>query len=243
MANWHFVDRETVAKVLEACPTAELRLVFALARFGGLRCPSEIQLLTWADVLWDQDRLRVTSPKTEHHEGGGERFTPIFPELRPHLEAGFEAAQPGTVHVVRTHRNPDQIYRKTFTAILRRAGVIQWPRLFHNLRATRQTELTKDYPSHVVCAWLGNSETVAAKHYLRVTDDDFRRAAKSGAVTPEMVQKPVQSGQGGNCPELTEPIVPYELVQAQSSRDKSEHKHRVAAVGLEPTRPLPNGGF
>jgi hypothetical protein len=29
----------------------------------------------------------------------------------------------------------------------------------------------------VVCAWIGNSQPIAAKHYLQVTDEHFRRAA------------------------------------------------------------------
>jgi hypothetical protein len=61
--------------------------------------------------------------------------------------------------------------------------------LFHNLRATRETELAADYPIHVVSRWLGHTAMVAAKHYLQVTDADFERAAKSGAVE---VQNPVQ---------------------------------------------------
>ena len=36
-----FVTREMAAKVLEACPDTQWRLLFALSRFGGLRCPSE----------------------------------------------------------------------------------------------------------------------------------------------------------------------------------------------------------
>jgi len=48
--------------------------------------------------------------------------------------------------------------------------------LFHNLRATRQTELEDQFPSHVVCAWLGNSRAVAREHYLRANDDHFSRA-------------------------------------------------------------------
>ena len=39
-----------------------------------------------------------------------------------------------------------------------------------NLRKTRQIELTDIHPQHVVCAWLGNLEDVAKKHYLKVTD-------------------------------------------------------------------------
>lgn len=38
-----------------------------------------------------------------------------------------------------------------------------------NQRKTRQTELTNHYPQHVVCEWLGNSDTVAVKHYLKLT--------------------------------------------------------------------------
>jgi len=34
---------------------------------------------------------------------------------------------------------------------------------------------------HVVCAWIGNTAAVAAKHYLQVTEGDFTRAAEGGA--------------------------------------------------------------
>ena len=46
----------------------------------------------------------------------------------------------------------------------------KWPDLMVSLRKTRQIELTKIHPQHVACAWLGNSEDVAKKHYLKVTD-------------------------------------------------------------------------
>jgi hypothetical protein len=52
-----------------------------------------------------------------------------------------------------------------------------WPELFHNLRGTRQTELREYYPDHVVCTWIGNSQAVAAKHYLQTTDDHYSKAA------------------------------------------------------------------
>src|SRR5581483_5474978 len=85
-ARKFFVTLETAYKVLEACPDAEWRLLFALSRFGGLRCPSEHLILTWADVDWERERFRVDSPKT------GVRWVPLFPELRPYLEKAFELA-------------------------------------------------------------------------------------------------------------------------------------------------------
>src|SRR5262249_40596162 len=50
-------------------------------------------------------------------------------------------------------------------------------RVWHNMRASRQTELSQQFPPHVVCAWIGNTMAVAAKHYLQVTDADFERAS------------------------------------------------------------------
>ena len=48
-----------------------------------------------------------------------------------------------------------------------------WPKLFQNLRITGKTELADDFPMHVVCQWIGNSQPIAAKHSLQVTDDHF----------------------------------------------------------------------
>jgi hypothetical protein len=61
--------------------------------------------------------------------------------------------------------------------IIRRAGLKPWPRLFQNLRPTRETELPARFPVHIVTAWIGNSAAIAAMHYLQVTDADFEAAA------------------------------------------------------------------
>jgi integrase len=174
----YFVSQQDAQRVLEACPDAEWRLIVALSRYGGLRCPSEHLALTWSDVDWARDRFRVTSPKTAHHAGKGDRWVPIFPELRPYLEEAFELAPEGAVHVIRRYRDVDKNFRTRLTRIIRRAGLKPWPKLFHNLRASRETELAAVHPLHVVCEWMGNSALVAQKHYLQVTDQDFARAAQ-----------------------------------------------------------------
>lgn len=93
----YFVTRQEAQGVLEACPDAEWRLIFALSRFGGLRCPSEHLALTWGDIHWAEGRFTVHSPKTEHHPGGESRQVPLFPELLPHLREVFELAARGRV--------------------------------------------------------------------------------------------------------------------------------------------------
>ena len=43
----YFVTRDEAKAVLNACPDAEWKLIFALSRYGGLRCPSEHLELRW----------------------------------------------------------------------------------------------------------------------------------------------------------------------------------------------------
>ena len=52
------------------------------------------------------------------------------------------------------------------------SGLEPWPKLFHNLRASRETELMRDYDLATVCKWIGNSPAVAAKHYAMCVDLD-----------------------------------------------------------------------
>ncbi len=100
----YFVTVEETEKIIAACPDAEWRLIVALARYGGLRTPSETFALTWGCVDWERGRVRIPSPKTECHAGRESRSIPLFPELRPHLEAVFDAAPPGTTYVISRHR-------------------------------------------------------------------------------------------------------------------------------------------
>ena len=176
----HFVSRTDADKVFAACPDAEWRLLFALCRYGGLRCPSETLRLCWDDIDWERGRFVVKSPKTEHHEGKDVRIVPIFPELLPYLEAAYDQAPEGARHVIATHRNAN--HRTLMLKIIERAGLLPWPKPFQNLRSTRQTELEEMFPRHVVCAWIGNSGAVAEKHYLQVTDDHFERALNGSAL-------------------------------------------------------------
>jgi integrase len=176
-ARMYFVTKDEAEKVLEACPDQQWRLIFALCRYGGLRCPSEVLLLKWADIDWEGRRMVVRSPKTEHHQGKDMRIVPIYPELLPHLQEGFELATAGTEYLITRYRKKNSNLRTSFERIICKAQLKPWPKLFQNLRSSRETELTQKFPLHVVCTWMGNSQLVAAKHYLQVTDEHFQMAA------------------------------------------------------------------
>jgi integrase len=147
----------------------------ALARYGGLRCPSELVTLKWSDIDRKKGRFVVYETKRKRHVET--RETPLFPELRPFLEACFRAKDRDAIKVVTRVRCTKTNLRTQMERILERAGIKQWPKLFQNLRSTRETELVQQgHPVHVVCTWLGNTPKVAEKHYLQVTDEDFQRA-------------------------------------------------------------------
>lgn len=96
--------------------TAQWRAMFALARYGGLRCPSEVLSLRWSDIDWDRERITVTSPKTEHHEDGASREIPLWPELRLYLEEYFELAEVGAEFVITDYRRMDSSFGTPLTS-------------------------------------------------------------------------------------------------------------------------------
>jgi integrase len=203
-----FVTQEETTKLLDACPNQHWRTIVALARYGGLRCPSEVLSLRWQDIDWDKQRINVPSPKTAHH-GKESRIIPLFPELLIALE-GWELAPEGAIYVVderyRLSSNGSNGWRNcnlrtTFEKIVRRAGLVPWPKLFHALRSSRETELAQDFPIHVVTAWLGNTPTIAMRHYLLTTNADFERAAGGKTRTEKAVQIPVQQAEETGCNE------------------------------------------
>ena len=234
----YFVTRQDAEKVIEACPDAQWRLLFALSRYGGLRCPSEHLALKWGNVDWERNRILVHSPKTEHHPGGESRWVPLFPELRTYLAEVFDQAEPGTEYVITRYRPSDKSHINLgpqLKRIIRRAGLTPWPKVWHNLRATRETELAESWPEHVVFTWIGNSRLVARKHYLQVTDEHFEQAAMAGEhAAQNPAQQPAESrrtdSQGDS--DGTEDTQELQHVAAQC---EFVPEFQMPRVGLEPT--------
>ena len=64
-----FVERATIDKVIAEAPDPQWRLIIALSRYGGLRCPSEHLALRWSDVDWVTNRIAVPSPNAQTQQG------------------------------------------------------------------------------------------------------------------------------------------------------------------------------
>lgn len=67
------MPKETIDAVIAKAPDAEWRLIIALTRYGGLRCPSEVLSLEWPHVDWERERMTVFSPKKEYLPRGAYR--------------------------------------------------------------------------------------------------------------------------------------------------------------------------
>ena len=166
----------------------------------------------------------------------------------------LEAMPPGETHLVWRYKHLAENYqqegfhtanlRTQFAKIIRRAGLEPWPKLWQNLRSSRETELAEHFPAHVVCRWLGNSEPVAREHYLQVHDEHYHRATQqpTGPLHPTApVQQPLQTaapfprtGQnrvevpsGGDCPNLEPGGTLSQVLESQGLKE-------LGGTGLEP---------
>jgi integrase len=196
------VPRAVIDVVLKHCDLT-WKVIVTLSRYAGMRCPSEVLSLRWSDIDWEKGRMHITEPKVEHHAGRGKRCCPIFPEVLEILKVAKEQASEGAEYVIdhpEYRRAACSEYgwrnanlRTQFTRILKKAGVEPWDRLFHSMRASRQTELEAEFPLHVVCSWLGNSPRIAQRSYLLVTDDHFQAAIDSKSTIEKAARKAARS--------------------------------------------------
>lgn len=117
--------------------------------------------------------------------------------------------------------------------IIKRAGLIPWPKTFQNLRSSRQTELAETFPIQCVCAWIGNSTEIARKHYLQVTDAHWEKATKAQ-------QNPQQQAAASACNGLQSP-------SADSAENSAYGAEDLVCSGLpsdaEDCKPLSDGNL
>ena len=186
------VSREVISTILGVVDD-EWRKIIALSRYGGLRCPSEVLTIEWHHIDFATGRMTVPTPKLEFHEGKETRQCPLFPELREVLEPlrqknGYVVDKPAYRLAANTgvgwrNANLRSQFVKQIAKTNRKTGgdIKPWSRLFHSLRASRQTELERHFPLHVVCRWLGNSEKIAKRSYLITKEEDWAKAAQNTA--------------------------------------------------------------
>jgi len=157
-------------KVLNELPSIGYKLLFALARFAGLRSPSETMILTWDKVDLENNRLEVYAPKTHQT-----RMVPILPQLRALLDLAMVESNNMTGLLLNISYNN---HARTIKDAATRAGVELWPKIFQTLRQSFSTTLCERFPEHVVAAWAGHSPEIARRHYMTMRDEYFTEASR-----------------------------------------------------------------
>lgn len=223
----HFVTREETVKITGACPDVEWRLIVALCRFAGLRCPTEVLALRWGDILWDEERMTVPNVKTGKVTGETFRTMPLFPEVRVYLEEAFALAAEGSEYIITRYRDCNANLRTQLARIARRAGVPMWEKPFVNMRASAATELAQSYPAYVVTKWMGHTQAVAEAHYWQVTEEHFQKAAQNPAQQSAAARSKEGNRDGG------QPLDQAELPAMATCRE-IVHKRQVHPIGFEP---------
>jgi integrase len=174
---WHHVSLTDFQKLMAAAKPF-WRPMLALARWGGLRLEEALEL-PWSHVDLDGRRLTVIA----HNTGGGEGFTPkdkdtrvvpIVPELFALLR---DLSRPDDFVVPRGAVGVTNIWRD-FQHLFEKAGLTPWAKPMHSLRKSCITDWARTFPMHAVQEWAGHSDIETTRtFYLKVSDDDYRRAA------------------------------------------------------------------
>lgn len=174
-ARMHYVPADVIEEVIDVS-SDDWILIFALARYAGLRVPSEFTRLRWEDVNWNKETLTIYAPKTK-----SKRVCPIFPQLWKRLSDAWEALPPGTkgkAHIIQAEKRRllESNLRTQAIKLINRSGNDLWPKLFQNLRMSCATDLLNHYHVQKVAAWLGHSVNVLLKHYHGSTGSEIQTA-------------------------------------------------------------------
>jgi len=239
----YFLNVEDAERIIEVCPDAEWRLLISLWRYAGLR-KMEVFELTWGDVLWNQGRMRVHATKTAGYDGKEIRYVPIR-DIRQFLLDAMQSqladgavSLPADAPIITRFSKSNSNLDKPMKSILHRAGMVPWPKLFQNMRASCETEwLNEGHPAHVVAAWIGHSVRVQRDHYAQVTDDHYERfngplssSEKSGHQSGHEVTRSAMKR-----PELRGPLLGKVAQKTQKPRKTlGSTGFQIAAEGFEP---------
>jgi len=252
-----YVPAEVIERVIDYMPDPEWKLLVSMARYIGLRVPSEAFSLTWDCVNWEKRLLRVPSPKTER-VGKPFRIAPIPPQVWVHLDRVWQQAPTGSKWVFERLRQRDSMnqakrgfwaalnLRKGLQTYLAKAGIRPWPKLWQALRASAATDLATRLPGHVVSAMLGHTQKVAEAHYLMVTEEHYRlvtglpppeggtSGANCGALAAQNAAQQPLAEVGKMVNFAPQPSVDFPLTPTVAERKSLLHNDLIGARGFEP---------
>jgi hypothetical protein len=155
----YYVERNVIDAVLSFCADDYERLVIVLARYAGLRIPSEIRKLRYKDFT-------ETLIKIHKDTKTGARDVPLFREVKEIF--GRLSGDPDDLIFSECYRT-DWGPWTMLSDILEQNSVERWSKLFVNLRASCIMDLVDyGYSEKTLDAIFGNSTEVRKAHYIKL---------------------------------------------------------------------------
>jgi integrase len=237
-----YVPASTIQAVIKHLPAdkVEWKLLFAMARFLGVRMPSEIRNMTWEDVNQANGTILIRAQKTK-----SQRLVPLPEEVSSLLSLQHLVVPDGTIHVfpaLRHHTNT----ATTATRFVEQAGFASWKKFWNSLRASCETDMMDRYGLRKACMWIGNSPTIAMKHYSLMRKTDYIDGGETAQVTsPKSDAKSdaeqVRNDENSEEQKRKNPEKPMVSRVQKASSDPYGNRTHVAAVKGRCPRPLDEG--
>jgi hypothetical protein len=158
----YYVERSVINEVLSGCTDDYERLIIVLARYGGLRIPSEIRKLRYCDFT---DTLIKIHKDTKT----GARDVPLFREVKEIFNR--LSGVPGDM-IFSGNLVKDWGSWQMLANTIERIGLTRWPKLFVNLRSSCITDLVRmGYSEKTLDAIFGNSTEVRKAYYIQLQQE------------------------------------------------------------------------
>ncbi|GHT36334.1 hypothetical protein FACS189427_07740 [Planctomycetales bacterium] len=173
-----YISVERLEQAIAACGNdIELRGLLAIARFQGLRIPSEVRDLKFSDFRQENTGIIFSVPDTGKT---GSRRVPVFSEFVPYLTELQQHRKEGQEYLFEKYRQVKTSGKIKFVNIgalirkkMKRAGVPFWEKLFINLRSSCMTDKERlGWSRSLMDAVFGNSERIRLKHYIQPLPDE-----------------------------------------------------------------------
>lgn len=221
------VSADDVLAVIAFAEDHEDKMLLGLARFAGLRIPSEIQELCWGHLNLKDNLLEVYAKKTQRY-GKTRRVIPVHPCLRDILNACKPVGAADDDYVLPYLRTYSALGVR-FRRLCQAAGVKQWNKCFTSLRKSFGSDMCIGRSPSDVAGWLGNTTPVFVKHYLRQQGEGYTRkvAAEFAA----------QDG-GGNSGGKGSKTPPQDAVPPSVASAAATNRHGRSNDTQPPTKPL-----
>ncbi len=227
MTDETVVPVDDVMKMIHHTTEPEDKILLALARFAGVRVPSEIEQMRWRDV-GSNGVLTIHAKKTKRW-GNAKRELPMLTDLRSILQ---ECKPPGALDddfVLPTLRTYSGLGVR-FARLRKSVGIPTWKKFFSMLRKSCASDLTKNYPIADVSVWLGNSPAVLAKYYIRRQASGYTASVAQSMVVGSSGSNMGSTSAEGLTPETVPKGVPSTAVSSSHRGSEAPQVQHMTVV-------------